>query len=169
VSSALIRRDNVVEPVVEMTGEEEGAQGFEPLTAEQVEMGLVPTATPGVYRNPAGILVDSVGCMLSFTQVKERDQDRFERILGKKVESPAELLKAVTLDPTLPLAVRIDSAKSAAPYFDRRMPQSIDGGEDGKPILIEVRHKLKGMSMDELAAYENLIGMLGMGDEQDDD
>lgn len=130
--------------------------------------GLRKTTTPGVYINAAGIMVDENGIAMSFKKVKEADDDRFEKILGKKLETPAELLKAVSLDPTKPLAMRIDSAKSAAPYFTRKMPIGLDGGGDGKPIMLSIK-ELRGISMEELLQMEALVTKALASPENQDD
>lgn len=119
---------------------------------------LQKTTTPGVYVNRAGIMVDKNGVALNFNQVKEKDDARWEQILGKPVETPAELLKAVSLDPSKPLAMRIDAAKSAAPYTDRKKPVGIDGGEDGKPIMLSVK-ELRGLDLTQLEQMEKLVAI----------
>jgi hypothetical protein len=132
-----------------------GSRTFDPLD-EADPYALQKTTTPGVYINRAGILVDANGIALNFKQVKDKDDARWEQILGKPVETPAELLKAVSLDPTKPLAMRIDAAKSAAPYTDRKKPIGIDGGEDGKPIMMSIK-ELRGLDGAELLAMEALV------------
>lgn len=141
-----------------MHGQEPGAR---PLMAWDEENGLRPTATPGVYINMAGLMVDVDGVLLEYTEVKTKDEDRFTRILGGKADTPAKLLKAVALDPQLPLAVRVDAAKAAAPYFDRKKPIGIDGGEDGKPVEFVVTHKLQSMGQAELDMFEQLLRQVG--------
>lgn len=160
--------------VVALSGLEPAPRTTPALTPSQEAMGLRATSTPGVYLNGANVMVDGDGVMLDYSEVKSRDQARFERVIGGPVDTPAKLLKAVALDPQLPLAVRVDSAKAAAPYFDRKKPIGIDGGEDGVPIQIEVTHRLKSMSREELDQYERMLAMLrpendeGGGDANDD-
>ncbi len=103
--------------------------------------------------------VNEDGVALSFLQVKEADEARFERVIGSRVDTPAKLLKAVALDPMTHLAVRIDAAKSAAPYFDRKMPVALDGGVDeaGKVVPLFDPSKLEGLSSAELRTLRNLI------------
>lgn len=114
---------------------------------------------PGVYLNSMGVRVNEDGVALSFLQVKEADEQRFERVIGSRVDSPAKLLKAVSLDPMTHLAVRIDAAKSAAPYFDRKMPVAIDGGLDdaGKVVPLFDPEKLSGLTTAELKTLRGLI------------
>lgn len=88
---------------------------------------LRPTAEPGIFTNSAGLLVDKNGILLSWARAAETQDAAAERILGHKLETPAHLLKWVALDPLMPLATRIDAAKSAAPYYDMRMPLRVEG------------------------------------------
>lgn len=120
---------------------------------------LRETDKPGVYVNSVGKMVDANGVALTFLQVKEADEHRFERILGSRVDTPAKLLKAVALDPMSHLAVRIDAAKSAAPYFDRKMPQAIDGGVDstGQVVPLFAPEKLSGLTSAELKQLRALL------------
>jgi hypothetical protein len=148
------------EPVELLYGTEPGAADHS-LTPEQLEMGLRRTGTPGVYLNKVGQMVDADGVMLDYTDVKSRDDARFERIIGEPVDTPAKLLKAVALDPQQTMVTRIDAAKAAAPYYDRKKPIGIDGGDDGKPIEILHRHKLQGMTKEELDQLERLLKMTG--------
>lgn len=121
---------------------------------------LRETDVPGVYLNSLNMRVNENGVALTFLQVKEADEARFERVIGSRVDTPAKLLKAVALDPTMNLAVRIDSAKSAAPYFDRKMPVALDGGIDpnsGAVVPLFDTTKLGGLSTAELKALKGLI------------
>lgn len=140
-----------------------GSRVVDPTEPADEEWGADPyalqkTTTPGVYVNRAGIMVDKNGVALNFNQVKEKDDARWEQILGKPVETPAELLKAVSLDPTKTLAMRIDAAKSSAPYYTRKMPIGVDGGADGRPIMVSVR-ELRGLSDEQLAQMQALVAL----------
>lgn len=148
------------EGVQRFTGTEPGAQDLS-TTDEQKEMGLRPTGTPGVFLNRSGQMVDADGILLTYGQVKGKDDARWERIIGEPVDTPAKLLKAVTLDPQQTLMTRLDAAKAAAPYFDRKKPIGIDGGSDGKPIEVLHRHKLVGMSQEELDDFERMLKLTG--------
>jgi hypothetical protein len=78
------------------------------------------------------------------------------------VDSPAKYLKAVALDPRMSTAVRIDAAKAAAPYFDRKTPVSVDGGlgDDGavQPVNMAL---LASMPKAELEAALAVLAKLG--------
>lgn len=145
------------EAMLMLTGSEPAPVAAPPI--EIIELGLTPTSVPGVYKNKVGVLVDGDGVMIDHSTLKNRDQERFEKIIGGPVDTPAKLLKAVALDPQLPLQTRIGAATSAAPYFDRKKPIGIDGGEDGKAITVEHIHKIQGMSRDELDQLERLLAM----------
>lgn len=88
---------------------------------------LLHTDIPGVFRNRAGVLCNEKGIALAFTQLKQKDDERWTEVLGAPPSSPAELLKAVALDPRFHIDVRLHAARQAAPYYDMRMPLRIDG------------------------------------------
>lgn len=88
---------------------------------------LVATDIPGVYRNRSGVLCNEKGVKLSFADLKAADTERWIESAGAAPNSPAELLKAIALDPRFHLDTRMHAAKQAAPYFDMRMPLRIDG------------------------------------------
>lgn len=104
------------------------------------------TAVPGVYHNTEGLQVDERGILLSLRQVKEAEADHDVEVLGAPVSSPAELLKRVALDPSLPLSMRISAAVSAAPYFDRKMPLALEGGDPDRPVRTTSSVTLKTLS-----------------------
>lgn len=87
---------------------------------------LSPTPTPGVFLNKDGSLVDGRGVRLSFLVSKEAEDELSFRIIGEVVDTPAKLLKRVALDTSLPMMVRLDAAKAAAPYFDRKTPVAVE-------------------------------------------
>ena len=124
---------------------------------------LYPTDTPGAFRNEKGVLCDERGIALDFLQLKTLDRAQLGAVIDDTVDTPAKYLKAVALDPRLSTAVRIDAAKAAAPYFDRKTPMSVDGGlgEDGaaQPINMAV---LASMPKAELEAALALLAKLGV-------
>ena len=81
---------------------------------------------PGVFINPAGLRVDARGVLLKFSDAQTSEAAMDEQILGGPVDSPAKLLKRVALDPRMPMAWRLDAAKAAAPYFDRKTPVAVE-------------------------------------------
>lgn len=120
---------------------------------------LRETDVPGVYLNSRNVRVDERGIAISFLTLKQKDEERWEEVIGGRVDSPAKLLKAVALDPRQPLFSRVDAAKSAAPYFDRKQPQALDGGlgDDGKVVPLFDADKLKGLTTKELAQLRDLL------------
>lgn len=96
---------------------------------------LRPTGDPDVFMNAAGSLVDRHGVLLSLaattTATAQAEEELAAQLLGGPVDSPAKLLKLVALDATKPLAMRIDAAKAAAPYFDKKTPIAVEStGQD---------------------------------------
>jgi hypothetical protein len=123
---------------------------------------LRKTDVPGVFRNSAGDLVDSCGVLLGFANLKQRTVEAETLVLGKAAETPAEVLKFAALNPAFPLSFRLEAAKAAAPYYDRRKPFAVDGGEDpanpaGPGLPFANLADLKGLSDKELAQLHALL------------
>lgn len=108
-------------------------------TTRRGALRLTPTSTPGVFVNKAGTLVNEFGVALSFKEVAKRDEERWTEVLGKSVQEPADLLKAMALDPRLPLHERKDAAKAAAQYFTPKRVSVQGGGEGTPPIDLRVK------------------------------
>lgn len=72
-------------------------------------------------------MVDERGVLLSWARAAETETTTAERILGHPISTPAHVLKRYALDPTMPLSVRLDAAKAAAPYYDMKMPLRVEG------------------------------------------
>jgi hypothetical protein len=123
---------------------------------------LTPTDIPGVFRNKVGTLVDENNVALSFKALRTKDQERFSEALGGgEVTQPAELLKAVALDPRLPLHTRLDAANKAAPYFTPKKV-AIQGVEGAAPIGIQDVAALPQKDLDRLEAlYAQAAKLLG--------
>lgn len=133
---------------------------------KRLRPGLRATDIPGVYRNRNGDLVDQSGVVLSFKELKLADDTRFAEVLdGEKVQTPAQLLKAVALDPRQPLGARIDAANKAAPYFDRKMPIGLEGSTPGAPIKMLSVGALKNLSSEELTSLAALLNKAEADDE----
>ena len=123
---------------------------------------LTPTDIPGVFRNKVGTLVDEHNVALSFKALRTKDQERFSEALGGgEVTQPADLLKAVALDPRLPLHTRMDAANKAAPYFTPKKV-AIQGVEGAAPIGIQDVAALPQKDLDRLEAlYAQAAKLLG--------
>jgi len=134
----------------EAEGEDYDGQSADDLHAAR--FGLRRTGIPGVYVNRSGNRVNRNNVLLSMLQLKAAERDHAEEVIGEPVDTPAELLRLVALDPTQPLALRIECAKSAAPYYDRKMPIGIEGGAPERPVTVETAGILKRLN--ELPANE---------------
>lgn len=126
---------------------------------------LRATELPGVYLNADGAQVDERGVLLSLRAVKDIETSLDEQVLGEPVTTPALLLKRVALDVRLPLETRLRAAKEAAPYFDRKMPTALEGGDPDKPVRVESQsvllRNLANMEPDERKAALTLLERLG--------
>lgn len=114
---------------------------------------LKTTDLEGVYHTTDGRRVDEHGVDLDFKALKKRDAARFTEVIGKDVESPADLLKAVALDPRNSLERRIDAAHKAAPYFSPKLV-AVQGVAGGPAITMA---NLSDMSPEQLNAYEQAL------------
>lgn len=125
---------------------------------------LRPTDTEGVFLNEFNMPCDARGVALSFQALKRIDRDKLQEVDDDAVDgSPARFLKAVSLDPRMPMAVRIDAAKAAAPYFDRKMPLALDGGTDpeAKP-LVALQGAIDKLNVTELQTLLSLLNKAGI-------
>lgn len=143
-----------------------GKQTAEPNSGYTNKFGLRPSATPGVYLNSLNIPCNELGVALSFMEVKRKDAVSLAEAAGKPVNTPAEFLSAVAMDPRQPMFVRVDAAKAAAPYTDRKQPVAVDGGLDtnGAPMPLFDPLKLKGVPKEKLLALMALLEECGLVD-----
>lgn len=111
---------------------------------------LKSTDLEGVFVTLDGRRVDEHGVDLDFKALKKRDTERFTEVLGNDIESPADLLKAVALDPRNSMERRIDAAHKAAPYFNPKLV-AVQGVAGGPAITMA---NLSDMSPEQLNAYE---------------
>lgn len=117
--------------------------------------GLKPTDIPGVYINSAGVKVGTNGVALTFKELKRKDTERFKEASGEDVVTPADLLKAVAMDPRHPLPQRIDAANKAAPYFTAKRVAIQGGGPEAPPI--DLRVAMETLPQKELDKLEKLL------------
>lgn len=120
---------------------------------------LTPTERAGVWRNAAGLDVDANGAGLDVQALSEQlELSEEERVLGRRAQTPAEVMKYAALNRKLPLGLRLTAAKDAAPYYDRKQPQALDGGVDptGTPQPIRLEN-LAGLSTEELTQLRALL------------
>ncbi len=100
--------------------------------------------TFGVYVNRAGVEVDSNGVATSFKKLRERDTTRWVESLNKATLEPADLLKAISLDPRFTINQRMAAAISAAPYFTAKKAPVSEIGEpvgEATPVSISINFK----------------------------
>ena len=124
-----------------------------PTTPRIPRSKLKSTDLEGVFTTTDGRKVDVHGVDLDFKALKKRDAARFTEVLGKDVETPADLLKAVALDPRNSMVVRMDAAHKAAPYFNPKLV-AVQGVAGGPAITMA---NLSEMSKEQLAAYEQAL------------
>jgi len=86
---------------------------------------LTPTDDPSVFVNAMGQRVDANGVLLRFL-TPDNEEEYGAKIIGEAVDTPAKVMKRIALDPLLPLSLRLDAAKGAAPYFDKKKPIAIE-------------------------------------------
>jgi hypothetical protein len=131
-----------------------------PISRAPSRVVLKSTDIPGVFRNKAGTLTDECGIALSFKALRTKDNERFSEALdGGAVLQPADLLKAIALDPRQPLHVRLDAANKAAGYFTPKRV-AVQGVEGAPPIGIADVSKLNQKDLDKLEAALELASAL---------
>lgn len=121
--------------------------------ATRPRSALKATDVPGVFRTKDGSFVDENGVDMEFKSIKKRDDARFAEVTGSAPTQPADLLKAVALDPRNPLHMRMDAATKAAPYFTPKLV-AVQGVQGAAPIGIQA---LGGMTQEQLNQYEALL------------
>lgn len=124
------------------------------------------TDLPGVWLNQEGAQVDEAGVLLSLRRVKAIEAEHHEAVAESPVpSSPAHFLWLQVLDPLLPLSTRIGCATSAAPYFDRKMPLALEGGDPSRPIKSESSvaiGQLEKLSLTERKSAIALLEKIGL-------
>jgi hypothetical protein len=92
------------------------------------------------------------------------NQERLQLIVEHGDVTPLKFLMSVMVDEKEYKDVRVDAAKAAAPYFHRKMPIAIEGG-DGPPVKTSssmVIRKLDALTADERKAALALFEKLGV-------
>lgn len=106
------------------------AKIFDPAAQDNESEAAFPhlraTANPDIFLNASGAEVDRHGILLTLSRTAKPESERAQEIIGEPIDSPAKLLKFVALDSSLPMLMRLDAAKAAAPYFDKKTPVAIE-------------------------------------------
>lgn len=124
-----------------------------PVETDAPPKGFTFTDNPGVFRNRAGVLVNAYGVAVTFAQLKAQDKQRTQEALdGRLAETPADYLDSVWRDPRMPSQVRIDAAKSSAPYRNQKLI-GLSGVVGGVPIALNY----SGDSDEDLERKQKLI------------
>lgn len=104
---------------------------------------LSPTDDPEVFMNAAGFAVDKNGVLVSLRKsLATAEAILADELIGGPVDTPAKLLKLVALDPSRPMMMRLDAAKAAAPYFDRKTPVAIESTNNDRSLDMAAIAKL---------------------------
>lgn len=130
-----------------------------PLSKPVTRNKLTRTDVPGLYRNRTGQIVDEHGVVLDFKNIKSKDDDRAIEVIGKRAETPADVLKIAAMDPRLPMHVRLDAANKAAPYFSAKRVAVQGGGEGAPPINLQAA--VEAMPSKELNAFVKALEAAG--------
>jgi hypothetical protein len=117
--------------------------------------GLAYTDTPGVFRNKAGVLVNGSGVAITFKELQKKDNERLKEVDGNMPSTPAELLRTLAFDPRLPLAMRVDLAHKAAPFFSAKRVAIQGGGPEAPPI--DIRQNVEKLPQGDLDKLEHLL------------
>lgn len=88
------------------------------------------TDIEGVYLNETGEHVDAHGVAIAFKELRAKDRAQRREVLDSDITEPHHLLKALAFDPRLPIHIRGEYAKAAAPYFAAKKLDRGDGPND---------------------------------------
>lgn len=116
---------------------------------------VTPTDVPGVFRHSRdGGLRDENGVLITFANLKKKDDKRFEEVLGGPADDPLDIMLGVMKDPRMPMVVRFDAAVKAAPYVHRKMPLAI---ESENPNGVALNFDMTALSKMSKAEREQLL------------
>ena len=139
----------------------ETSAALEP-TYDEVPKGLTATDTVGVFRNRAGVLVTQHGVAVSFSTMRNKDDQRVREALdGRTADTPADFLDSVWKDPRLSAAVRLDAAKASAPYRNQKL-LALSGVTGGAPIDISFKNDSDAELERKQAILEAALRQLGL-------
>ena len=113
----------------------------------------------GQSGNPKGRPKGALGKVAQMT-----NQERLKLLVEHGDVTPLKFLMSVMVDENERKDMRVDAAKHAAPYFHRKMPIAIEGG-DGPPVKTSssmVIRKLDALTPEERKAALTLFEKLGV-------
>lgn len=88
------------------------------------------------------------------------DKARIRTAISGDDLSPLDLFLAILRDHTAPIMLRVEAARSAAPYVHKKMPTIIEGGE--RPLLEVTTEELRGLSRQEITQFKLLLEKMGV-------
>lgn len=127
-------------------------------------VNLLSTDIPGVFRSRTGQYCNEYGVAISVAQLKAADNERWQQATGDATPptTPACLLRAASMDPRLPLKVRLQSAREAAPYFNQRKPLAVEAiGSFNAHTSVDIQ-KLAGLDIEERKMLLALLRKVGV-------
>ena len=127
--------------------------------AAQPVVPLARTDLPGIYRNTSGAFTDERGIPVSWERIKQADADRWVEAVGSVPKTPAQLMAAMAMDPRHSLEFRLNAARLAAPYTDRKMPLMIEASATVGGMDLA---SLAGMSTEDRQALLDLLKKAGV-------
>lgn len=119
------------------------------------------TDMPGVYLNDKGYYCNEYGVALSVTKLREADNKRWEEICGAVPETPADFLRAASMDPRLSMEARVKAAAQAAPYFNQKKPIAVEDVTQPKGTTVDIQ-KLALLDKKERQTLLDLLTRVGV-------
>ncbi len=120
---------------------------------------LARTDLPGIYRNTSGAFTDERGVPVNWSRIKEADDNRWVEAVGSVPKTPAQLMAAMAMDPRHSLEFRLNAARLAAPYTDKKMPLMIEASATVGGVDLAT---LGSMSTDDRKALLDLLKKAGV-------
>ena len=81
--------------------------------------------------------------------------------LARTGESPLELMLEIMRDPNERMELRLDAAKSAAPFMHRRMPTAVEDTDPNQQLVFDPQ-ALAGLSAEEKIILLGLFEKIGL-------
>ncbi len=105
---------------------------------------------------------------MSFKQVKAADNAQLAAAVEIADHVPAQLLRAWANDPTLPRAVRMDAAKSAAGYFSPKLA-NVTAAIQTTPGSVDYSAMSKAQLLEAMEAVDKLLQINNAAKERGDE